>query len=82
MPATTTPIPTYIYLNPCPFCGSKNALVFAKNDSTDLFICCLETEGGCGARSGLYSEDEETINKWNSRDTTTIIDIPTVKRYI
>ena len=69
-------------LNPCPFCGRKNAATLSNciecspcvdeppcdgcNWAKHLIVCDVN-RGGCGAASGLYDTEEKAIEAWNRR---------------
>lgn len=66
---------------PCPFCGSRAALVQSCEDVSDCAnddcaecaiprsyrVFCDFTRGGCGAASFFQDTREEAIASWNRR---------------
>lgn len=60
-------------LLPCPFCGNEPTLIVyrGKDGWRDRYaVLCRYDDGGCGAESGWYHYEEETIEAWNRRATT------------
>lgn len=63
---------------PCPFCGFEHtelATVFSKNGESPgvellNFVQCPSNNGGCGARSGEFTNDEEALASWALRFTS------------
>lgn len=57
-------------LKKCPFCGNEPTLIVrkGKNGWRDRYaVLCDYEHGGCGAESGWYHYEEETIKAWNCR---------------
>ena len=57
-------------LKPCPFCGNEPTLIVyrGKDGWRDRYaVLCRYDDGGCGAESGWYHYEEETIEAWNRR---------------
>lgn len=54
-------------LKPCPFCGNKYVCLEERNslhgDLEGYFIFCIN----CGIETGLYSNADKLIRKWNRR---------------
>lgn len=51
-------------LKPCPFCGSKNIHVYAKN--SDGYWYMVECSS-CGSRSASHHDKKSAIETWNKR---------------
>ena len=57
-------------LKPCPFCGTEPTVIVRRGKAgwRDKFaVLCDHEQGGCGAESGWYHNEEEAVETWNKR---------------
>jgi Lar family restriction alleviation protein len=48
-------------LNPCPFCGEKEPVLWDLAGSA--WVQC----GSCSASTGIHSDRDEALGRWNGR---------------
>ena len=59
-------------LKKCPFCGETEAVKIIVRKGKDGWrdrysVLCDYESGGCGAESGWYHSEIETVEAWNRR---------------
>lgn len=54
-------------LLPCPFCGTKNPVLFLPNGKKDFYNWTIKCVKGCSVQIDGYESQEEAIAAWNRR---------------
>lgn len=60
----TSPVQQSETVKPCPFCGSEACISFEDHPCSYYAKC---TNGNCDAIGGVFSTEEQAIEKWNIR---------------